>query len=248
MILLSKNQRWDLAADPKDLIGLIHEMERLLTDSASSIEGLGLKDYFVSSGVGESHGQVSADDLLDVVASLSKPLQSITSNYTNFKRGDDFYKFEIQLVRVSSDSRPVSVKVSCYGPSINDADRLFKQIFQQFARDIGRRNRLRGAAPTELSRPSPPTSQPTQIDRTHDEPTFWKVLTTNPFVIAVIGGLVVAGTVFLIGLYIQKDKTNDRPTAPPTTVTQTITTQIPAPSGLPSPQLPGGTTTANAPH
>jgi hypothetical protein len=235
-MLLNPTKDWDLAADPNDLIGLVHEMERVLTASASSIDGLGLQYYWVSGGA-EYHSGVSADDLLDVVASLSKPLQSIASFYTNSKSGSEHYRFKIQLVKVNSESRPVKVSVTCTGPSIDEADRLFKEIFQQFTREIGRRNRLRAAPPTQISRPSPP-SRPAQTHQPRGEPTFWKVLTTNPFVVAVVAGLVVTGTFFVIALYIKDDQTDNRPTTPPSTVTKTITTQITASPGSPSPQVP----------
>jgi hypothetical protein len=238
-MLLNKRQEWDISADPNDLIGLSEELGRVLVANAPSIEGLGLKDYFVSSGGQEFHGQVSTDDLLDVVASLSKPLSSLIGSYTNFKSGNDYYKFDIQLTKIESDSRPVNVRLTCNGPSVDDADRLFKELFRVFTREIGRRNRLRSARPTQVSRPVPAASQAAPKEA-QAEPTFWKVLTTNPFVVAVVCGLIVAGTVFLIGLYINSDGKNNGPATPPSTVTKTITTQITAPPGLPSPQVPGG--------
>lgn len=239
---MNKQQEWKVAADPNDLVGFMHEMEAFLQAKASSINGLSLKDYFVSGGSGENHHRVSAEDLLDVVASLSKPLYILQATLDNSRRDrraePNLYNFNIWTAATRDEGRSVSLKVTCFGPTQEDAQTLFTAVLAQFTREVGRRNRdtplPMQPAPTTKSKSvegATTSSQPSP-----EEPTFVKTLITHPLPVTVIGSLVAGGIIWLISLGIQKA---DVPTTPTTTtVTTAVTVYSPSPSPSPPPSPP----------
>jgi hypothetical protein len=224
-------------------------METIVKAKVSSVNGMSQVGYFVSGGGNESHHRVSAEDLLDVAASLSKPLFVVQSSFDNGKRDrkvePNLYNLTIWANVTKDEGRAVSLKVTCSGPPQDDAERLFAEILAQFTREVGRRNRgapLLSRPPAGVGSKAAITAQPQPTERT----SLLKTLTTHPLPVTVIGSLVAGGIIFLLSLAIVLFQRDDKPTAPTTTtVTTAVTVYAPAPS---PPTSAASATTTTQPH
>lgn len=164
MALHTKQQTWDARADISDIVGVLHTMETVLHEAAPDV-GLSLQGYYVGgAGKADNHHGVPADDLLDVIATLTR-VTAIKAEISNwdwdpFTMPGDSYIFDLWLSPYGEGDRPVRIELSARG-SMNDrtAD-LFEAVFQKFTREIGRRNRsvwndLAIKPPSELTAPAP---------------------------------------------------------------------------------------------
>lgn len=220
---LTKNKKWEVTANPNDLVGFLHEMEALLLDSASSIGSFQLKGYFVGAENRENHHYVSAGDLLDVIASLTNPLTALKADY--FFRDPDqaasiSYTLSLWVFANKRPHREARVDVTLGGPMTDEANKAFEAILARLTREIGRKNRavpLPPAPVQAIDSKSVPSASPV-AENFSKPPTFIRTLTTQPLPVAlfssVFGAVIGGGVVLLIGMLISDHRSDDRPTPP----------------------------------
>jgi hypothetical protein len=170
--LLSKEQSWEASADPTNLVGVVHTMEAVLARSAASVDGLRLKDYFVSGqDIKDSHHNVPPDHLVDVIAALSTPVTTIAAAIDNlFTRtsGSPAYGFDLWVSTYGPEERPVQIELKGHGPMSDRTDEVLTGVFREFMREIGRRNR---SAWIDLATEPPPQFTATAPVPSSTEPT-----------------------------------------------------------------------------
>lgn len=231
-MLLDRKREWTVAADSSDQLDLLHVMEALLLDVAPPVVTPVLKDYFIGAGGSDNHHHVTADDLLDVAAAMSKPATTVKAAYVGRSAEGDRYSFDVWVARTGDAARPFKVTVWCYGPMNDNAAKFFDGIHARFTKEIGRRNR---AAPT----PPPPTRPQQPINPAARKASaasvardtgsaanpaasgsFFTTLTTHPLPVTVIGSIIAGGVIWLLGLLVTNHRADELPATPPPTTTQ----------------------------
>lgn len=231
-MILDKSREWDVAGSPGDVFGLLHDMEAVLVDAASPELNANLKAYFLGAG-GEAHHGVARDDLPDVAASLSKPLILVKAGLEARDSERNHFRFDVWVNVIKlNEARPFKVRIACYGPMNEHAAKLFDRIHARFAKEIGRRNR---ASP--LPAPSKKnTDEPVRVSKSSiaDSPTpsssFMKTLTTHPLPVTVIGSIIAGGVIWLLGLLITTQQSEQAPSNPQPSTSQLSSTSAPTTS------------------
>lgn len=170
LALLTKKQSWEVAADRDNLVGVLHAMETILVSKVPDLDFRTVWGYFVApAGAKEedSHHDVPAEHLLDVVASMSKPVAAVSVRLENCwtYRPDPNGEFDVFFVEIWVDrfgpvERPVKIEVTARGPISERSNERLKDILGTFAREIGHRNRsnwidLPASSPIKLTKLRP---------------------------------------------------------------------------------------------